>query len=76
MFEQLKDILVTSFQADPAEVKPNSSLDDLGLDSLDVVELALVVKSNFGVAVSDDELVDLQRLDAIVEALESRNARL
>jgi acyl carrier protein len=76
VYEQLKNILTTSFQADPAEVTPEATLTDLGLDSLDVVELSLVLKANCGVAVSDDDLLELHGVGAIAEALESRSARL
>ena len=74
MYEQFKGILVTSFQADPAQVRPEATLTDLGLDSLDLVELAIVIKTDFGVVVTDDELVDLARVDAVVDAIGNKKA--
>jgi len=76
VFDELKQILVTSFQADPTEVTPDARLQDLGLDSLDMVELSLVLKSEWGVAISDDELIEYQQVGAVVAAVESRTARL
>ena len=74
MFEQLKAIISEKFKLDPDGVAPRSTLADLELDSLDLVELSLVIEKELGARVSDTELADLQQLDAIVELLESRHA--
>jgi acyl carrier protein len=70
MYEQLRQVLMTTFQVDPAEVTPDVTLAELGLDSLDLVELAMAI-SPFGVHVSDDDLADLQHIGAIVAFIES-----
>lgn len=38
------------------EVKPNATLDDLGADSLDLVELALAAEEIFDIEIPDDDL--------------------
>jgi acyl carrier protein len=76
MFGELKQILTSKFQLDATEIAPSSTLEELQLDSLDVVELALVIEKEFGVRVSDDELADTQRLDAIVDLVEARSAKV
>jgi acyl carrier protein len=75
MYIQLKEILTTKFQLDADEIVPSSTLEDLQLDSLDLVELALVIEKEFGTRVSDDELAETQQLEAIVDLLESRSAK-
>jgi acyl carrier protein len=75
MYIQLKEILTTKFQLDVDEIVPSSTLEDLQLDSLDLVELALVIEKEFGTRVSDDELAEIQQLEAIVDLLESRSAK-
>jgi acyl carrier protein len=76
MYIQLKQILTTKFQLDEAEIEPSSTLEDLQLDSLDLVELALVIEKEFGARVSDDELAEIQELEAIVGLVESRSAKV
>jgi acyl carrier protein len=76
MYVQLKQILTTKFQLDADEIQPSSTLEDLQLDSLDLVELALVIEKEFGARVSDDELADTQHLEAIVDLVESRSAKV
>ena len=74
MYDQLKQILITSFQARPADVTPDATLTGLGLDSLDMVELAMAIEP-LGARITDDELNELQRLDEIVRFVEARAAR-
>jgi acyl carrier protein len=61
---------------DAEEIAPSSTLEELQLDSLDLVELALVIEKEFGARVSDDELADTQQLDAIVDLVEARSAKV
>jgi acyl carrier protein len=74
MFDQLTHILISKFHVDPAAIDPAATLEGLQLDSLDVVELGLVMEKEMGAHVTDDELVEAQRLDAIVLLAERRAA--
>lgn len=76
MFDQLRQIMATKFQLDLAEITPEATLKDLELDSLDIVELGLVMNKELGVSLSDDELLEAQSLNAIVELAQARNARV
>ena len=46
-----------NLELDPAEIDPDAPLygDGLGLDSIDILELALVVSKNFGVQLRADD---------------------
>jgi acyl carrier protein len=74
MYEQLKQILASKFQINPDHIEPNSRLSELELDSLDIVELALVMEKEMGAKVSDDELIETQQLDSIAELALRRQA--
>ncbi len=76
MFAELKQILTSKFQIDAEEVAPTSTVEELQLDSLDLVELALVIEKEFGARVSDDELADAGQLDAIIDLVEARSAKV
>ena len=45
-----------------AEAKPESTLRELGADSLDLVELALDLEDEFNVEISDDDLAKVTRI--------------
>ena len=55
MFDKVKDIIVEQLGIDEDKVTPASTLvDDLGADSLDVVELIMAFSDEFGIDIPDD----------------------
>lgn len=76
MYEHLRQIMQRKFQVPAEDIKPEATLRDLGLDSLDLVELALVIEKETGVRVTDDDLAQAGRLDSVVDLVTSRGARV
>ena len=72
MFDQLKDLIVAKSTVPEGEVTEQATLEELGLDSLDVVEFAEIASDRFGVSVTDDEMFELERLDRIADLIRSR----
>lgn len=71
MFEKVQNILAEQFEIDPETVTMDTSLiDDLGADSLDVVELIMSLEDNYGISISDDDAAELHTVRRIVEYLE------
>ncbi|MDO4972829.1 MAG: acyl carrier protein [Eubacteriales bacterium] len=71
IFEKVRDALASQFELDPATVTPETNLiDDLGADSLDVVELIMELEDEFGVTISDEAAAELYTVGRIVEYLE------
>ncbi|CAM5703806.1 acyl carrier protein [Streptomyces canus] len=54
MYGRLVDLLVDRFEVDRAEIGPDTTFEDLDMDSLFLVELLLVIQSEFGVHIDDD----------------------
>ncbi|MER5948656.1 acyl carrier protein [Streptomyces sp. NPDC001904] len=52
-------LLVDKFEVDPAAVLPDTRMTELLVDSLMVVEMAISLKDDLGVTVTEDELRDL-----------------
>ncbi len=48
-------------------------LDDLGADSLDVVELVMAVEAEFGIAVPDEDVENIRTIGDIVAYLAKRS---
>ncbi|MCD7949828.1 MAG: acyl carrier protein [Erysipelotrichaceae bacterium] len=73
MFEQVKNALVESLNIEEDEIQLDSSLnDDLGIDSLDAVELSLDLENEFDIEISDEELSSLKTVEDIVKLIESK----
>ncbi len=55
-FEKIRDIIVEQFGVDESAVKTNTAfVDDLGADSLDVVELIMAMEEAFDMEIPDTE---------------------
>jgi len=54
------------------EVTPDSVLKDLGIDSLDLVELVLDAETEYGVTFSNDELTSFKTVKDVMNALDSK----
>jgi len=65
--EKVKHIIVEQLGVDEDEVKPEASfVDDLGADSLDVVELVMALEEEFGMEISDE---DAEKLTTVKDAI-------
>ncbi|MEU9795660.1 phosphopantetheine-binding protein [Streptomyces sparsogenes] len=76
MFDTLKEILVNKLKVTPEQVTPEATRDDVELDSLAVVELSLVLDKEFGIAISDDELLEAPTIGDMARLLEERSAKV
>ena len=70
-FEKVRAALAQQFELDPETISMDTNLiDDLGADSLDVVELIMSLEDEFGIAISDEDALKLDTVRGIVEYLE------
>jgi acyl carrier protein len=71
IFENVRDALAQQFEVDPETITMDTSLiDDLGADSLDVVELIMSLEDLFGISITDEDAAQLDTVRKIVDYLE------
>ncbi|WP_019385046.1 acyl carrier protein [Acinetobacter venetianus] len=65
---RVKQIIVEQLSVDEEEVVPNASfLDDLGADSLDIVELIMAFEEEFGFEIPDN---DAEKIKTVQDAID------
>lgn len=68
VMEKVKKIIVDQLGVDEDKVVPEASFtDDLGADSLDLVELIMALEEEFGISISDEEA---QKIRTVGEAVD------
>ncbi len=68
IYERLKEIIVEQLGVDEDEVVPEASfIDDLGADSLDIVELIMALEEEFDLEIPDE---DAEKISTVGEAVE------
>jgi acyl carrier protein len=69
--EKVKSIIVEQLGVDADEVTPDASFtDDLGADSLDIVELVMAFEEEFGIEIPDEEAEKISNVREAVAYIE------
>lgn len=70
---KIKDIIVEQLGVDPEKVKPEASfIDDLGADSLDIVELVMAMEEEFDLEIPDEDAEKLKSVSDVQEYLSKK----
>ena len=71
--DALREIMAARLGLTPEQIVPEARLvEDLGLDSLDAVELAIAVERKFDIEVPEEELAKLKTVADMLALVESR----
>ena len=71
-FEQVKKIVVEKLGVKPEDVTENATfVNDLGADSLDVVEFVMEVEKEFNITVPDEDAAKLERVGDAVKYIDA-----
>jgi acyl carrier protein len=71
IYSRVVEIIASQLQLDPETINENSTIiEDLGADSLDVVEMLMTFEEQFNISVPDEILPDMRKVSDLVEYLE------
>ncbi|GGE16597.1 acyl carrier protein [Marinithermofilum abyssi] len=72
--ERVQRIIVDHLGVDPSEVTPEASIkDDLGADSLAVMDLIMELEDEFQMEISDEQAEKINTVGDVVNYIESRS---
>lgn len=71
VFEKIRGLLAEQLDADAESITLDTNIaDDLGADSLDVVELLMAIEDEFEVEIPDEEIENLKTVGAVVDYIQ------
>ncbi|WP_309723187.1 acyl carrier protein [Armatimonas sp.] len=72
-FERVKKVVVEQLEVDEKEVTPQASfVDDLGADSLDVVELVMGLEEEFDIEIPDESAEKITNVQQAIDYIEEK----
>ncbi len=72
LFDDVKEVVVEQLNVNPDEVKEESRfVEDLGADSLDVVELVMALEEKFDIEIPDDQAEKIATVGDAIKFIEN-----
>ena len=73
LIDEIKEVVVEQLSVSADEVKEDSKfVEDLGADSLDVVELVMALEEKFDIEIPDEEAEKIATVADVVKYIESK----
>ncbi len=69
--DKVAAIIATKLSIDPSTIKNESTLQDLGADSLDLVEIIMKLEEQFGIEIDDAKAETFKNVTDVVEYVHS-----
>ena len=72
MKEKIKELLAKQLRVDINDIDENTDImDDLGADSLDIVEMLQTIECDFGIIIPDEDVQGLRTVGDVADYLEN-----
>lgn len=73
LLEKIQSVLAQQFEVAADSITEETNIiDDLGADSLDVVELIMSVEDEFGLSIPDEDAAELTTVGKLIEYIEAK----
>ena len=72
MLDKVREMLASQLKMDVDQIKPESSIkDDLGADSVDILQILMTMEEENGIVIPDEELATFVTVGDIAKYLDS-----
>ena len=76
MLEQIKELLANELRIPLEKITDDAAIiEDLGADSLDVVEMLMALEETFSITVPDEDVINLKTVRGVAEYVENKTAK-
>lgn len=70
---KVKDFLIEDIEIDEGKITPGAKLkDDLGIDSLDFVDIVVIVEKKFGFKIKQEEMIGVDTVAKFCDYIETK----
>ena len=71
VYDKLKELLCTQLGVDESMITPDTNImDDLGADSLDVVELISALEDEFNIMITDERVREMNTVQEVADFID------
>jgi len=68
----INDFLIDEFELEEEVLQPDASWKEIGIDSLDFVDIVVVVENVFGIVIKGEDMANVKVLQEFYDFIESR----
>lgn len=73
VLDKVKAVISDKLEVEASKITPEANFtDDLGADSLDVVELVMALEEEFDIEIPDEEAEKLQTVQAVIDYIDAK----
>ncbi|MBQ6602358.1 MAG: acyl carrier protein [Eubacterium sp.] len=77
MLEKIRQVLAEQFNCDEDSITEDTNLkDDLGADSLDLLELVMALEEEYSLEIPAEELTDIETVGDVIDYLKTKGVEL
>jgi len=75
LLEKIRKVVAENLNVDEAEIDEETKfIDDLGADSLDLVDLVMALETELGVTIEDEKLNSISKVKDVLDLVEEKLA--
>ena len=73
IYEKVKDVIIEKLHVSESDVRWDANfIDDLGADSLDIIEITMQIENELGVSISDEDAQNIATIKDLVDYIANK----
>ena len=67
MFEEIREVISEQMEIDPVDIKPESTWEELKIDSLDIVDMIFTLEDQYDIELPDGEMENVRTVGDLAD---------